>query len=155
MRKDWIRKRQRKTQQISGIMRLANQSSVSSLLSSGPECSPNSPISSQFEASPAACFSNAYPTGPSMEQEQMYKSVDYVQYYTPDYSSGPVQFQTPSQMAPLHEPVPHELTHQLTQPGQSAVSSISSISYLHGLQPYPSQLSEQYMHSFGDIKSHH
>lgn len=33
MRKDWIRKRQRKTQQISGIMRLANQTVLSTVTS--------------------------------------------------------------------------------------------------------------------------
>ena len=156
MRKDWIRKRQRKTQQISGIMRLANQTSVSNIISSVAnvtECPPQPPPQCSALPYEATTQSHGFPsTYSSCDPVPIpeYKQVDYVQYYTTDYNSAVFQ----SSMVPVHD---SHLTGQematMAQPVAHGISTVASIPYLSGMQNYSvAPISESYLHSYEDIK---
>lgn len=163
MRKDWIRKRQRKTQQISGIMRLANQASVSSLMNSvsNGECvSAEGGPSASFEttANQEHCYPSNYTSCDPMPVNTCeYKQVDYVQYYTPDYSSTVFQ----SQMGPGDESAFGQDLAHMAQPMAPCFTSVPSMSYLPSLHSYSAPVTDHYMQNLhvtqhsGAGKPHH
>ena len=83
MRKDWIRKRQRKTQQISGVMRLANQSNCNTLVdpANSLEC-PQPSLSTQSTVYDTSQPCSIPPPFSQSFESCQTKPVEYGSYYT-------------------------------------------------------------------------
>lgn len=155
MRKDWIRKRQRKAQQISGIMRLANQTNVTSLIqnvvSASDSADSSSAASTQFrrnqhqETNPVAqcCATSSY--NHTTEHDPFDKRVNYVSYYASNYNDnnfGQAQYhQTQPTMVSLHESTD---TQQLVH-GSQPMSQSSMTTYVSDFPQYPNQVTGEYM----------
>lgn len=142
MRKDWIRKRQRKTQQISGIMRLANQAVISSASLGADQqlqfgLSPNSVPSVQLSQQQEAPSIPLQPT-PSFDANQLGNMVNQSHCFPLNAISTGAGQQS-------HDEYMHYYDfNQSTQMSTYQSMQSSTTSNHHELQPMMS--SNSYMH---------
>lgn len=168
MRKDWIRKRQRKAQQISGIMKLANQTGINELINESESntstftTEPNISIQLttstndvQVTSNQNHCLNEPFNTN---ETNEMYRTADYAQYnYSTDYNGlngQAISFHSQPIMEPiitngydhLYVPLNHNFQSQTT------CSSIhQSVSYLSPNIGESSSIDQSYIHHTNSI----